>query len=118
MKAHQYFDSAFPVWKKGDQVQLYFANILPPGEFEGTRFNSPKKRIAVDEEEEYEEEGEIIRIGKGQLFFGLHQLFTSQRLLLSSGDSLYPDHQAWSPGYKAFFMLNSTEHKISTAHKN
>ena len=65
MKAHQYFDSAFPVWKKGDQVQLYFANILPPGEFEGTRFNSPKKRIAVDEEEEYEEEGAIIRIGKG-----------------------------------------------------
>ena len=53
-------------------MQLYFANILPPGEFEGTRFNSPKKRIAVDEEEEYEEEGEIIRIGKGQLL-----LFTS-----------------------------------------
>ena len=65
MKAHQYFDSAFPVWKKGKQVQLYFANILPPGEYEGTRFNSPKKRVPVEEDEEdYEED--IVRIGKGE----------------------------------------------------
>lgn len=64
MKAHQYFDSAFPVWKKGQQVQLYFANILPPGEYEGTRFNSPKKRIPTEEEEEEYEEREIWRIGK------------------------------------------------------
>ena len=64
MKAHQYFDSAFPIWKKGKQVQLYFANILPPGEYEGTRFNSPKKRIPVEEDEDLEEE--FIRIGKGE----------------------------------------------------
>ena len=25
---------------------------------------------------------------------------------------------AWPRGYKTFFMLNSTEHEISTAHKN
>ncbi|KAK3596887.1 hypothetical protein CHS0354_029074 [Potamilus streckersoni] len=44
--AHQYFDSKFPVWIKGGQCQLYFTNILPPGEFEGTRFDSPIKRRA------------------------------------------------------------------------
>jgi len=43
--AHQYFDSAFPVWLKGDQCQLYFTNILPPGEFEGSRLSSPMKNI-------------------------------------------------------------------------
>ena len=26
--------------------------------------------------------------------------------------------QIWPPGYKTFFMPNSTEHKSSTAHKN
>ena len=25
---------------------------------------------------------------------------------------------AWKPGYKTFFMLNLTEHEISTAHLN
>lgn len=49
--AHQYFDSAFPVWKKGGKCQMYFTNILPPGEFEGTRFGSPKKRTELDEED-------------------------------------------------------------------
>ena len=64
--AHQYFDSAFPVWKKGGKCQLYFSNILPPGEFEGTRFDSPKKRVPKldDEEEELEE---IEYIGRGEL---------------------------------------------------
>ena len=34
---------------------------------------------------------------------------------VSSGD---PDENLiWPRGYKPFFMLNSTEHKISTAHK-
>ncbi|XP_021343788.1 uncharacterized protein LOC110443733 isoform X2 [Mizuhopecten yessoensis] len=42
--AHQYFDSAFPVWMKGGQCQLYFTNILPPGEYEGTGLCSPLKR--------------------------------------------------------------------------
>ena len=35
MFAHQYFDSAFPVWLKGEQAQIYYTKILPPGEFEG-----------------------------------------------------------------------------------
>ena len=26
--------------------------------------------------------------------------------------------QVWPRGYKTFFMLNSTEHEISNAHKN
>ena len=29
-----------------------------------------------------------------------------------------PKEIVWSLGYKTFFMLRSTEHKISTAHKN
>ena len=41
--AHQYFDSAFPVWLKGEP-QVYYSNILPPQEFEGSRINSPKRR--------------------------------------------------------------------------
>ena len=28
------------------------------------------------------------------------------------------DAIGWPRGYKTFFMLNSTEHEISTAHKN
>ena len=48
-------------------MQLYFANILPPGEYEGTRFNSPKKRVPEeDDEDDYEEE--FIRIGKGESY--------------------------------------------------
>ena len=35
---------------------------------------------------------------------------------------VFPDHTHllffWPQGYKTFFMLNSTEHEISTAHKN
>lgn len=49
--AHQFYDSAFPVWKKGGKCQVYFMNILPPGEYEGTRFNSPKRRTEFTEEE-------------------------------------------------------------------
>lgn len=52
--AHQYFDSAFPVWKHGNKCQIYFMNILPPGEYEGTRFNSPKRRTELTEEEKEE----------------------------------------------------------------
>ena len=43
--AHQFNDSAFPVWLKGDQCQLYFTNILPPTEYEGTRLNSPRRKV-------------------------------------------------------------------------
>ena len=28
------------------------------------------------------------------------------------------DNKSWPWGYKTFFMLNSTEHEISKAHKN
>lgn len=61
--AHQYFDSAFPVWKHGKKCQVYFMNILPPGEYEGTRFSSPKRRteLTADEIEELE------AIGRGKI---------------------------------------------------
>ena len=42
--AHQYFDSANPVWLKGKQAQIYLAQILPPGEFEGTSIDAPLRR--------------------------------------------------------------------------
>ncbi|XP_064640528.1 GA-binding protein subunit beta-2-like isoform X2 [Lineus longissimus] len=42
--AHQYSDSKFPVWLDGKQTQIYYTQILPPGEFEGTVFHSPKRR--------------------------------------------------------------------------
>ena len=59
--AHQYHDSAFPVWKKGNKCQLYFMNILPPGEYEGTRFESPKRLVDLTPEEM----AELEAIGKG-----------------------------------------------------
>ena len=43
MFAHQYFDSAFPVWLKGQHGQIYYTNILPPGEYEGSQFGAPRK---------------------------------------------------------------------------
>ncbi|WAR11434.1 ANR60-like protein [Mya arenaria] len=71
--AHQYYDSALPVWKKGGKCQLYFMNILPPGEYEGTRFGSPKrmKDLTAEELEELEAIGTdgklpAIREGKKQ----------------------------------------------------
>ena len=47
MFAHQYYDSAFPVWLTGDQAQLYFMQILPASEFEGTSFSAPRKQEKV-----------------------------------------------------------------------
>ena len=49
MFAHQYHDSAFPVWLKGNKSQLYFTQILPPGEFEGTGIEAPKRQVPVRE---------------------------------------------------------------------
>ena len=43
MFAHQYFDSAFPVWLKGQVGQVYYTQILPPGEYEGSSLSAPKK---------------------------------------------------------------------------
>ena len=34
------------------------------------------------------------------------------------GDNLHNNRDILARGYKTFFMLNSTEHEISTAHKN
>ncbi|BFZ13542.1 hypothetical protein BsWGS_16581 [Bradybaena similaris] len=40
--AHQYFDSNFPVWKRGASAQIYVSKILKPGEFEGTSLSAPR----------------------------------------------------------------------------
>ncbi|KAI8504711.1 Ankyrin repeat domain-containing protein 60 [Branchiostoma belcheri] len=52
LKAHQLFDSKTPTWLKGTQGQLYFAQILPPGEFQGTGFSSPKSMKFASRENE------------------------------------------------------------------
>ena len=64
MFAHQYFDSAFPVWRAGNQAQLYVMQILPPGEFSGSGLSAPRRRpkdAAGDDgdsdDDEEEEEG-------------------------------------------------------------
>ena len=44
MFAHQYYDSALPVWLTGERSQLYFMQILPASEFEGTSFSAPRKK--------------------------------------------------------------------------
>lgn len=41
---HQQFDSKFPIWLKGDYGQVYYANVLPPGEFSGSKLNSPVRK--------------------------------------------------------------------------
>ena len=63
MFAHQYFDSAFPVWLKGETAQIYFTKIMPPGEFEGTGISAPRRQVEErssekpkDEEEEWAQE--------------------------------------------------------------
>ncbi|XP_078607987.1 uncharacterized protein LOC144879953 [Branchiostoma floridae x Branchiostoma japonicum] len=52
LKAHQLFDSKTPTWLKGTQGQLYMAQILPPGEFQGTGFASPKSLKFASREDE------------------------------------------------------------------
>ena len=36
----------------------------------------------------------------------------------SAKQALYRSPESWFRGYKTYFMLNSTEHEILTAHKN
>ena len=43
MFAHQYYDSSTPVWFKGPYQQIYFRQILPPGEYDGSGLNARKK---------------------------------------------------------------------------
>ncbi len=45
--AHQYFDSAYPVWLKGERAQIYYSQILPPQEFQGGALNAPRNRPAT-----------------------------------------------------------------------
>ena len=49
--AHQYFDSAFPVWLKGDTAQVYYTKIQPTGEFQGSHLSAPKShdRVRIEE---------------------------------------------------------------------
>lgn len=82
LMAHQYYDSAFPIWKKGHMSQMYLMNILPPGEFEGTRFNSPKKRSDLSAEEIAEleaisKDGKLPAIREGKLLRAKSVRFSS-----------------------------------------
>ncbi|CAH1269021.1 ANKRD60 [Branchiostoma lanceolatum] len=52
LKAHQLFDSKTPTWLKGTYGQLYMAQILPPSEFQGTGFASPKSLKFASRENE------------------------------------------------------------------
>jgi len=55
--AHQYFDSKLPVWFKGKHAQMYFTKILPPGEFEGTGLDAPRRKVA-DEQGDSQDHGD------------------------------------------------------------
>lgn len=39
---HQIFDSSQKTWFKGDFMQVYMANLVPPDEFSGTKLSAPK----------------------------------------------------------------------------
>ena len=41
---HQQFDSAFPIWLRGQHAQRYYCSTLPPGEFAGTGIDAPRRR--------------------------------------------------------------------------
>ena len=45
--------------------------------------------------------------------YGMQHTLRMRRLVCN----FYVHISAWPRGYKTFFMLNSTEHEISTAHK-
>ena len=40
--AHQMYDSKLKTWLTGQQAQLYYSQILPPGEFSGTGLSAPR----------------------------------------------------------------------------
>uniref|UniRef100_H3ABC2 Ankyrin repeat domain 60 n=1 Tax=Latimeria chalumnae TaxID=7897 RepID=H3ABC2_LATCH len=40
--AHQKFDSKLKTWQTGSHAKLYMANLLKPGEFQGTCINAPR----------------------------------------------------------------------------
>lgn len=52
MFAHQFFDSTNPVWLNGPHGEVYYTQILPPGEFEGTALDAPKRRARPGDEED------------------------------------------------------------------
>ena len=41
---HQNYDSSLPTWLRGDYGQIYYANILPPGEFSGSVISAPRRK--------------------------------------------------------------------------
>ena len=46
MFAHQYHDSSQKISLSGSQAQMYVMQVLPPGEFEGTRISAPRSSSA------------------------------------------------------------------------
>ncbi|XP_041453830.1 uncharacterized protein LOC121407006 [Lytechinus variegatus] len=42
--AHQMYDSKLKTWYTGAYAQMYATQILPPGEFSGTRLNAPRRK--------------------------------------------------------------------------
>ncbi|XP_022097468.1 ankyrin repeat domain-containing protein 60-like [Acanthaster planci] len=43
LMAHQMYDSKLKTWLTGEQAQLYYAQILPPGEYSGTGIAAPRR---------------------------------------------------------------------------
>lgn len=39
---HQVFDSSKKTWFKGDFMQVYMAQLVPTGEYSGSRLDAPK----------------------------------------------------------------------------
>ncbi|PIK43023.1 hypothetical protein BSL78_20120 [Apostichopus japonicus] len=42
--AHQMFDSKLKTWLEGPYAQMYYSQIVPPGEFTGTSLSAPRRR--------------------------------------------------------------------------
>lgn len=42
--AHQMYDSKLKTWFNGAYAQMYTTQILPPGEFSGTRLSAPRRK--------------------------------------------------------------------------
>ncbi|XP_071786194.1 uncharacterized protein [Asterias amurensis] len=64
--AHQMYDSKLKTWLTGPEAQLYYSQILPPGEFSGTGLSAPRRSISPRPSSAPLERGvdETIRNGK------------------------------------------------------
>ena len=65
MFAHQFFDSATPVWLKDQEARMYFMQIQPPGEYQGTALSAPKRKDVQPKRYSDEEDTEVSREGVG-----------------------------------------------------